>query len=168
VRRIRHIVCAAVVAAIASPDLGGAATPRPGAPSIDQYIEAIPTSAGPQSTVGGAERVQPLTVELGREVEAKAGSDADALTKIATSSRYGAPVKSKPAETGNDPDKSTTEQTPAETGTGADRSALEQIPASQTAENVELRLVGLVAFMAASFAAAAYAWTRRRSRPSGR
>ena len=119
--------------------------------------------------MGGVERVQPLTVEVGREVEAKAGSDADALTKIATSSRYGAPVASKPAETRNGPDKSATEQTPAETGKGADQSALEQIPASQTAENVELRLAGLVAFMAASFAtAAAYMWTRRRSRPSGR
>ena len=119
--------------------------------------------------MGGAERVQPLTVEVGHEVEAKAGSDADALTKIATSSRYGAPVEPKPAETTKDADKGATEQTPAETGKGADKSALEPIQASQTAENVDSRLVGLVVFMAASLAAAAaYAWTRRRSRPSGR
>ena len=119
--------------------------------------------------MGGAERVRPLTVEIEREVDAKGGSDAGALTKIATSSRYGAPVKSKPAETTKDADKGATEQTPAETGKGADKSALEPIQASQTAENVDSRLVGLVVFMAASLAAAAaYAWTRRRSRPSGR
>ena len=71
--------------------------------------------------------MQPLTAEVGREVEAKAGSDAGALTKIATSSRYGAPVESKPAETREGADKGAPEQTPAETGKGADKSALEQI-----------------------------------------
>ena len=135
-------------AALVSPGVAGAATPRPGDPSIDQYIEAVPTSAGPQPAVGGAERVQPLSLEAARQVKAKAGSDADALTKIATSSRYGAPVESKPAE-------------PKE---GVAKSALEQIPASQATESGDSRLVALAVFMAASLAAAlAYAWRRSKT-----
>jgi hypothetical protein len=145
VRTIRHIVCATAAAALVSPGVAGAA---PGDPSIDQYIEAIPTSAGPQAAVGVEERVQPLTIEAGRRVKAEGGSDVDALTKIATSSRYGAPVDSKPVKTGN----------------GAETSALMRIPASQAAASAESRLVALVAFMTVSLAAAlAYAWRRSKT-----
>jgi len=149
VRTIRHIACAAAAAALVSPGVAGAAPPRTGDPSIDQYIEAVPTSAGPQSAVGGAERVQPLPREAVRQVKATAGSDAEALTKIATSSRYGAPVKRKPVE--------------AREG-DVTKSALEQIPASQAADSGESRLVALVVFMAASLAAAlVYAWRRPKT-----
>jgi hypothetical protein len=148
VRTIRHIACAAAAAALVSPGIAGAAPPRTGDPSIDQYIEAVPTSAGPQSAVGGAERVQPLPREAVRQVKATAGSDAKALTKIATSSRYGAPVKRKPVEAKE----------------GGTKSALEQIPASQAAGSGESRLVALVVFMAASLAVAlVYAWRRPKT-----
>ena len=84
-----------------------------------------------------------------QEVEAKAGSDADALTKVATSSRYGAPVESKVGGG----------------STGVGKTALEQIPAFQTVQNVGSRPVILVVFMAASLVAAvAVAWAQRRSR----
>jgi hypothetical protein len=164
VRTIQHIVCAAAAAALALPGIASAATPRPGDPSIDQYIEAIPTSAGPQSAVGAAERVQPLTLRAARQVKAKAGSDADALTKIATSSRYGAPV-----ESGDNRSTAPPSDKPAETKEGAEKSALEQMPALQTAESAESRLVALVVFMVASLVTAlVYKVFRRRSRQPDR
>jgi hypothetical protein len=151
VRTNRQIACAAAAATLVSPGLAGAATP--GDPSVDQYIEAVPTSAGPTPAAGGEERVQPLPVQARREVKAKAGSDAAALTKVATSSRYGAPVTSEPAESKK----------------GTTKSALEQIPASQAVESGESRLVALGVFMTASLAGAlAYAWRRKnteRQRP---
>lgn len=160
---IRHIVCAAAVAALASPGVAGAATPGPGLPSIDQYVEAIPTSAGPQSAARGGERVQPLTLDAERRVEAKAGSDAEALTEIATSSRYGAPIEPGDRNAAPPSDKA------AETKEGAEKSALEQMPASQTAESAESRLVGLVVFMVASLVTAlVYEVVRRRARQPDR
>ena len=92
--------------------------------------------------------MQPLPREAVRQVKASAGSDAAALTKIATSSRYGAPIKPEPASG----------------KAGVEKSALEQIPASQAAESGESRLVALVVFMVASLGAAlAYAWRRSKT-----
>jgi hypothetical protein len=149
-RTSTHIVCAVALVALASGGPAGAATPGPGAPSVDQYIEAIPTSAGPQSVAGGEERVQPLPRETELQVEAEAGPDAEVLTKIATSSRYGAPIAPRGEE-------------PAEKGDDSVATALEPTPA-QAADGAELRLFGLIAFMIASLVAGV-AWQRVRGTP---
>jgi hypothetical protein len=165
-RSNRHIVFAAAVVALASPTVSGAATPRPVIPSVDQYIEAIPTSAGPQSAARGGERVRPLTLAAQRQVEAEAGSDAEALTEVATSSRYGAPVESSDDRTEAPPRSAAPpSHKPAETEEENERSALEQMPA-QAVEGVESRLVGLVAFMLVTLIAAlGYAWRRSSKEP---
>jgi hypothetical protein len=159
-RTSRRILCAAAVAVLMAAGPAGAATPGPGAPSIDQYIEAIPTSAGPQSVARGKERVQPLTREAEQQVNAEAGADAKALTEIATSSRYGAPV-----ETEDKPTAAPAPPKPAERGTARPADRAEDVIALDSpaqAEAYDSRLIGLIFFMAASLAAAtAYAGTRR-------
>lgn len=161
-RTTPQIVCLATVAVLISAGPAGAATPGPGAPSIDQYIEAIPTSSGPQPVASIVERVQPLTREAEQRVETEAGSDAEALTKIATSSRYGAPVATE-----GDGSAAPLSTKPAETD--QDDTTVALGPPAQAAEGSESRLVGLIAFMAGSLVTAvAYAGIRRRSREPDR
>ena len=157
-RTIRHIVCAAAAAALVLPGIAGAATPRPGDPSIDQYIEAVATSVGPQPTASVAERVQPLARAAEQQLKARVGSDAAALATIATSSRYGAPLRTGGRPRAERPDKM---------GGGDEKRALEPVT-TQTAETANSRLIALVAFMAASLIAAlGYGLVRRSAQRPG-
>src|SRR5688500_16141999 len=88
-RRTLALVFAAVATG-GAPASAQSATPPPDWPVIDQYIEMIPTAEGPASPRAEEER-EPLPPEVRREIQEQAGTDADALTEIATSSRYGAP-----------------------------------------------------------------------------
>jgi hypothetical protein len=67
-------------------------------PSIDQYVEQIPTSKGPKPTGGPAQTVSRLPRTVERTIRSEGGNDAQALEEVATSSRFGAPKKIKVAK----------------------------------------------------------------------
>jgi hypothetical protein len=152
-RSSRRILSAAVLVALLGPGVADGATPQPGAPAIDQYIEQIPTPSGPQPT-SVEERVQPLPAAAQRELEAEAGADAEVLTEIATSSRYGAPVEPKVVTPPEDRGETDTGEGASEGSERADEvMAIDAVPAS-TDEGGDTRLAILVAFMAGSLVAA--------------
>lgn len=156
---IRSVVCAAAVGTLALPNPGGAATPRPVIPSVDQYVEAVPTSAGPKYAGTREERVQPLTVAAERTVIAEAGADADVLIQVATSPRYGAPRDAK-ADRGVAPPS----VRPPGNEEQEQRSALNDMSA-EGVEHIPSRIFWLATFMGASLVAAiAFEVVRRRPR----
>ena len=65
--------------------------------AISQYRESIPTASGPAFPGHTAEPTRaPLPPSTARAVDARGGSDAETLKKIARSPDYGAPVTSLP------------------------------------------------------------------------
>ncbi len=157
-RRTLALVLAAVAPG-GAPAAAPAATPPPEWPVIDQYVEMIPTAVGPSSPRGEEER-QPLPAGVGREIQEQAGADANALTEIATSSRYGAPQRQAPASEAPAPEPARTgESLPAD-----ERPAAEVLEAGDAATIPgDARLVVLMVAMAASvIALGAYELARRR------
>jgi hypothetical protein len=74
-------------------------TAMAGDPLVDQYTEQVPTASGPKSTGhggggGGASYSASLPSSVKTQVDNKGGKDAKTLEKVATSSRYGAPLHS--------------------------------------------------------------------------
>ncbi|HEX2088136.1 MAG TPA: hypothetical protein VHF89_20785, partial [Solirubrobacteraceae bacterium] len=66
-------------------------------PSIDQYVESVPTTKGSRYTRGGdRERPAELPPGVERRLERRAGADAQALKDIATSRALGAPAAGSP------------------------------------------------------------------------
>src|SRR4051812_16908812 len=65
-----------------------------GPPAIDQYVESVPTAGG-----GKAAKAQvPLATPAQHAIARSGGADTELLTKVATSSAYGAPAtRLKPA-----------------------------------------------------------------------
>lgn len=70
-----------------------AAAPRPGASSVDQYVELIPTATGPKAPGVEKERRLPLSPKATRALDGVPRATAVALRNVATSSTYGAPSK---------------------------------------------------------------------------
>jgi hypothetical protein len=70
---------------------GGAALPRPGASSVAQYVELIPTATGPKAPGVDKERRLPLSPEAKRALDGAPKATAESLLAVATSSTYGAP-----------------------------------------------------------------------------
>lgn len=63
---------------------------------VDQYTEQVPTASGSTGTGhggGGTSYTTPLSSSVKAKVHRHGGKDAKTLEKLATSSRYGAPVR---------------------------------------------------------------------------
>jgi hypothetical protein len=65
--------------------------PNPGASSVAQYVELVPTAGGPKAPGIGDERRTPLPPIAKRALDKASESTADSLETVATSSNYGAP-----------------------------------------------------------------------------
>jgi hypothetical protein len=85
----------ASVALLASstPALADDPPPPPGTPSIDQYVETVPTSQGGASPGVAKPRVKRLPRRISANLDARSDSVARRLEAIATSSSYGAPQR---------------------------------------------------------------------------
>jgi len=70
--------------------------PNPGASSVAQYVELIPTADGPEAPGVGPERRTPLSPGARRALDNASKSTAESLGTIATSSSYGAPPGLQP------------------------------------------------------------------------
>lgn len=82
-----------LVAAFGDAAPARAAVPRPGASSVDQYVELIPTAAGPKAPGVEEERRLSLSPEAMRALDGVPKGTAAALVNVATSSTYGAPSR---------------------------------------------------------------------------
>jgi hypothetical protein len=73
----------------------------PGTPSIDQYVETVPTSQGGTSAGVGKPRGKPLPHRIAAKIHARPDAVTRRLEAVATSSAYGAPQRdlSRPAKT---------------------------------------------------------------------
>lgn len=73
----------------------------PETPSIDQYVETVPTSHGGTSAGVGKPRAKPLPHRITAKIHARSDAVTKSLEVIATSSAYGAPQRdlSRPAKT---------------------------------------------------------------------
>lgn len=73
----------------------------PGTPSIDQYVETVPTSHGGTSAGIGKPRAKPLPHRIAAKIHARSDAVTKSLEVVATSSAYGAPQRhlSRPANT---------------------------------------------------------------------
>lgn len=161
--RALTVIVAAVTAAAVSA-ASQAATPVPPRPVVDQYVELVPTAEGPSSPRAEEER-QPLPMEVSRRVEEQAGPDADALTTIATSSRYGAPQEISPPDEARAPRPTAPEPEPAPGGEDDEERPQAEAVGSvdEVALSLDARLVALLLAMGLSLvAAAAYELVRRR------
>ena len=76
-----------------APQAAQAQAPGANAPSVDQYVESVPTGSGRSETPSRqTEAAEPLPQRLTERLEAEGGTDASQLEKIATSPALGAPV----------------------------------------------------------------------------
>jgi hypothetical protein len=73
----------------------------PETPSIDQYVETVPTSHGGASAGIGKPRAKPLPHRITAKIHARSDAVTKSLEAVATSSAYGAPQRdlSRPAKT---------------------------------------------------------------------
>jgi hypothetical protein len=73
----------------------------PETPSIDQYVETVPTSHGGTSAGIGKPRAKPLPHRITAKIRARSDAVTKNLEVVATSSAYGAPQSdlSRPAKT---------------------------------------------------------------------
>jgi hypothetical protein len=73
----------------------------PETPSIDQYVETVPTSHGGTSAGIGKPRAKPLPHRITAKIHARSDAVTKSLEVVATSSAYGAPQRdlSRPAKT---------------------------------------------------------------------
>lgn len=82
------MLLAACVLALAPTSL---AAPPPAPSAVAQYVEMIPTGEGGKAVGVGKTASKPLAPPIARQVKAQAGSAGSLLTRVATSSAYGAP-----------------------------------------------------------------------------
>ena len=87
------IIVAVVAASFAGAARAQAEPPDPGASSVAQYVELIPTADGPKAPGVGSERRTPLSPSARRALDKTSESTANSLATIATSSSYGAPPR---------------------------------------------------------------------------
>jgi hypothetical protein len=134
-----------------------AATPRPGASSVAQYVELVPTAAGPKAPGVEKERRLPLSPAAKRALEGAPKATAVALLTVATSSTYGAPSRLRTGASGRIArDTRATTQSPA-----GNRESLEAIAAA-VAPAGDTRMIGLLVILAATTVAAGALSLRRR------
>jgi hypothetical protein len=90
-------------------DMGPASPPPvpPGTPSISQYVETVPTSAGSTATGAGTERRRALEPGVAARLHATHDAVSQTLEAAATSSAYGTPQRHLPrtAHIGRDPSR---------------------------------------------------------------
>jgi hypothetical protein len=113
VRRIPIAVLAFVVLMILPPAATAASGADPSNPSLDQYVESVPTSDGSPPPGGGSSQGH-LSDSMRHRIAVHGGSDARQLEAIASSPSLGAPVSSA-ATTANGGSGSSS----AATGTGS-------------------------------------------------
>jgi hypothetical protein len=64
-------------------------------PSVNQYVESVPTSKGSRPSTGGGAKGAKLPPAVQRRIEEQAGADAADLSAIATDPDAGAPAASR-------------------------------------------------------------------------
>jgi hypothetical protein len=92
------VVCLSAVAlAVPAAALSDNGSPPPGTPSIDQYVETVPSSGGGWSEGTASTRSKPLRPAVTRHLRQQ--PDDQQLETVATSSKFGAPQQrlSRPA-----------------------------------------------------------------------
>jgi hypothetical protein len=149
------LAAALLTASWVSPAWAQGKPPDPGASSVEQYVELLPTSSGPVAPgVGKAERI-PIPLAARHALEKTSKSTAAALLTVATSSTYGAPP------------------TPERAASSAARNALASIEgpsrersvraiAAAAAPDGAVRMLGLILILAAATVAGATFSLRRR------
>jgi hypothetical protein len=157
----RHTLTAVLVALLAmmlaEAAPARAAAPRPGASSVAQYVELVPTAAGPKAPGVEVERRLPLSPEAKRALEGAPKATAVALLAVATSSTYGAPSRLGTGTSGPIARETrATSQSPA-----GNRESLEAIAAA-VAPAGDMRMIGLLVILAATTVAAGALSLRRR------
>jgi hypothetical protein len=94
--RIPVAVLAFVVLMLLPPAATAASGADPSNPSLDQYVESVPTSHGDPPGGGGSTRGHissaPLPASVRHQIAAHGGRDATQLEAIATSPAFGAPA----------------------------------------------------------------------------
>lgn len=63
----------------------------PNESAVDQYTEMVPTGGGGKAPSAEKEKLDELPSHVSDQIELQGGQDAAALTKVATSSTFGAP-----------------------------------------------------------------------------
>ena len=156
-RTLTAVLVALLATTFAKAAPARAAAPRPGASSVAQYVELVPTAAGPKAP--GVEREQrlPLSREAKRALERAPKATAAALLTVATSSTYGAPSRLGSGASGRIA-RDTRATTPSPAG---NRESLEAIAAA-VAPAGDARMIGLLVILAATTVAAGALSLRRR------
>jgi hypothetical protein len=134
---------------------GSGAEPRPGASSVAQYVELIPTASGPKAPGVEKERRAPLSPEAKRALDRAPKRTAVSLLTVATSSTYGTPPRLARASGGTAPDTRATTRSPSRSG------SLEAI-ATAAAPAGDTRMISLLLILAAVTVAAGAFSLRRR------
>jgi hypothetical protein len=172
-------VVAALATALAAPAFAQEPPPDPGSSAVDQYVELVPTGRGPKSPGVEKERKTPLAPKAKRALDKTPKATADALTTVATSSDYGAPVVSEAPSTRSDAPATSPRAKPRFTpgpGGSSEASIDAPSPAKQPSLNRTLQataaaaapvddtrmIVLLVVFLATAIAGGALAARRRR------
>src|SRR4051794_22238949 len=130
--RIPVAVLAFVVLMLLPPAATAASGADPSNPSLDQYVESVPTSHGDPPGGGGSTRghisTSHLPASVRHQIAAHGGRDATQLEAIATSPVFGAPADAVASTTGR---PAATPGTGTGTGSGAGRhSTAQPLPAS--------------------------------------
>ena len=132
------------------------AAPRPGASSVVQYIELVPTAGGPIAPGIAEERRLPLSPKAKRALGSLPKPTADSLLMVATSSTYGAP-----SQLGTGASGQIIREAGATTRSSSRNQSLEAI-AAVVAPSGDTRMIGLLLFVVAVTVAAGALSLRRR------
>lgn len=125
----------------------------PGASGISQYVEMVPTAAGPKAPGITKEQKAPLPRRATKALESAPPETAEPLEKLATSSSYGAPTRrAKPSK----PIERSVERTP-------ERAVAVGTTVEAIATSSDSRLLALLALMLA-VAVSAVALAARNAR----
>src|SRR3954467_15135073 len=92
VSRISVTVLALVVLMILPPAATAATGADPSNPSLDQYVESVPSSHGGGPPPTGTTTRGHLSTSIRHQIATRGGADASQLEAVATSSAYGAPA----------------------------------------------------------------------------
>ena len=130
--------------------------PNPGASSVAQYVELVPTASGPQAPGIGKERRLPLPPEAKRALDRVPKPMAAALLAVSTLSTYGAPSRLGNAASARD-----VFTTPAVTRSPPRSQSLEATAAAM-APRGDAHMIGLLVILAAVTVAAGALSLRRR------
>ena len=88
------VAVSGVVLSVASGAAYAAGEPKgPGTSGISQYVEMVPTAAGPKAPGITKEKTAALPRRAAKALESAPRATAESLTKVATSSSYGAPTR---------------------------------------------------------------------------